>query len=73
MAFSLKLGIGRGSQSENNYFTEMCSESKAGSYLRLTDFVCHSILGSRVLKEKKRPISSARMPLRDLSMRQGRG
>ena len=25
-------------QSENNYFTEMCSGSEAGSYLRLIDF-----------------------------------
>ena len=29
----------------NNYFTEMCSGSEAGSCLRLIDFVCHSTLG----------------------------
>jgi len=28
----------------------MCSGSKAGSYLRLTDFVYHSTLGLRVIK-----------------------
>ena len=26
---------------ENKYFTKMCSGNKAGSYLRLTDFVHH--------------------------------
>ena len=29
---------------ETNYFTEMCSGSGAGSYLRLTDLVYHSTL-----------------------------
>ena len=46
---------GRGdtrSQFENNYLTEMCSGSEAGSYLRLIDFVCHSNLGLRVKKKK---------------------
>ena len=38
----------------NDYFTEMCSGSEAGSYLRLIDFVYHSTLGLRVIK-KKRP------------------
>ena len=38
----------------DNYFTEMCSDSEAGLYLRLVDFVYHSILGSRVTKKKKR-------------------
>ena len=33
---------------ENNYFTEMCSGSEAGSYLRLIDFVYHSTLGVRL-------------------------
>jgi len=42
------------SQSEDNYFTEMCSGSEAGSYLTLIDFVYHSTLGVRVIKEKKR-------------------
>ena len=33
---------------------EMCSGSEAGSYLRLIDFACHSTLGLRVIKKKKR-------------------
>ena len=32
----------------------MCSGSKAGSYLRLIDFVYHSTLGLRVIQKKKR-------------------
>ena len=39
---------------ENNYFTEMCNGSEAGSYVRLIDFVYHSTLGSRVMKKKRR-------------------
>jgi len=31
----------------------MCSGSKAGSYLRLIDFVYHSTLGLRAIKKKK--------------------
>ena len=42
------------SRFENNYFTEMCSGSEAGSYLRLIDCVNHSTLGLRVEKKKKR-------------------
>jgi len=42
---------GIGSQFENNYFTEMCSGSEAGSYF--IDFVYHSTLGLRVIKKKK--------------------
>ena len=38
---------------ENNYFTEMCSGSEAGSYLRLIDFVYHPTLGLRAIKKKK--------------------
>jgi len=38
---------------ENNYFTEMCSGSEAGSYLRLIDFV-YSILGLRVIKKRRK-------------------
>jgi len=34
--------------------TEMCSGSKAGSYLRLIDFVYHSTPGLRVIKKKRR-------------------
>ena len=41
-------------QFENNYFTEMCSGSEEGSYLRLMDFVYHSTLGLRVIKKKKK-------------------
>jgi len=45
---------------ENNHFTQMCSGSKAGSYLRLIDFVYHS----RVIKKKKilNPKPQPRMP-----------
>ena len=35
------------------YFTEMCSGSEAGSYLRLMDFVYFSTLGLREIKKKK--------------------
>jgi len=38
---------------ENNYVTEMCSGSEAGSYLRLINFAYHSTLGLRVIKKKK--------------------
>ena len=41
----------------DNYFTEMCSGSEAGSYLRLIDFVYHSTLGLRVIKKKKKYVS----------------
>ena len=34
----------------------MCSGSEAGSYLSLTDFVYHSTLGWRVIKEKKKKL-----------------
>ena len=37
----------------NNYCTEMCSGSEAGSHFRLVDFVYHSTLGLRVIKKKK--------------------
>ena len=42
------------SQFENNFFTEMCSSSEAGSYLRLIDFVYHSTLGLKVIKKEKK-------------------
>ena len=45
-------GLGFGGKGENNYFTEMCSGSEAGSYLRRIDFVYHSTLGLRVIKKK---------------------
>jgi len=44
----------RASQFESNYFTEMCSGSEAGSYLRLIDFMYHSTLGLRVITKKKK-------------------
>ena len=40
------------SQFQNNYFTEICSGSGAGSYLRLIDFEYHSTLGLRVIQKK---------------------
>ena len=50
------------SQFENNYFTEMCSGSQAGSYLRLIDFVYHSTLDWRVIKKKRRQAGEPRKP-----------
>jgi hypothetical protein len=44
----------RVSQFENKYFMEMCSGFKAGSYLRLIDFVYHSTLGWRLIKKRRR-------------------
>jgi len=43
-------------QFENNYFTEMCSGSEAGSCLRLIDLVYHSTLGLTEIKKKKKKI-----------------
>ena len=40
-------------QFKNNCFTEVCSGSEAGSYLRFIDFVYHSTLGLRVIKKKR--------------------
>ena len=51
----------------SNYFTEMCSSSEAGSYLRLIDFVYHSTLGLRVIKKRRRSLGvgvSSPQPLR---------
>ena len=45
---------------QNNYFTEMCSGSEAGSYLRLIDCVYHSALGLRVIKKRRRRDSRVR-------------
>ena len=42
-----------GVEFENNYFTEMCSDSEVGLYSRLIDFVNHSTLSLRVIKRKK--------------------
>ena len=52
----------RGSQFENNYFTEMYSGSEAGSYLRLIDFEYHSTLGLRVIMKKRSLGSKAHNP-----------
>jgi len=49
-----KLDYWVSSEFENNYFTEMCSGSEAGSYLRLIYFVFHSTQGLRVIKKKGR-------------------
>jgi len=38
----------------NNYFTEMCSGSEEGSYLRLIDFVYHLTLSLRAIRKKKK-------------------
>ena len=56
-----ELGTARsaaGCRFENNYFTEMCSGSEAGSYLRRMDFVYHSTLGLRVIRKKKKDLSA---------------
>ena len=37
---------------ETNCFTEMCSGSEAGSYLRLKDLLYHSTLGLRVIEKR---------------------
>ena len=37
---------------DENYLTEMCSGSDAGTYLRLIDFVYHSTPGLRVIKKR---------------------
>ena len=37
----------------NNCFTEMCSGSESGSYLRLIDFVYYSTQGLRVIKKRR--------------------
>jgi len=65
---------GARTQFENKYFTEMCSGSEAGSYLRLIDFVYHSTLGLRVIKKKKKrkgahTASNSRAPARGVSCR----
>jgi len=53
MPFKLTGGL-PDSQFKNNHFTEMCSGSEAGSYLRRIDFVYHSTPGLRVIKKKKK-------------------
>ena len=49
---------------KTDYFTEMCSGSEAGSYLRLIDFVYDSTLGLRAIKKKKKngtPVDRSRV------------
>ena len=41
-----------GIRGANNYITETCNGSEAGLYLSLIDFVHHSTLGLRVIKQK---------------------
>ena len=60
----LRNRVRHSSQFENNYVSEMCSGSEAGSYLRLIDFVYHSTLGLRVIKQKRRGTGHA-MPFED--------
>ena len=45
-------GLSGSGGTSSTTFTEMCSGSEAGSYLRLIDFVYHSTLGLRVIKKK---------------------
>jgi len=52
---------------ENIYFTEICSGSEAGSYLRLIDFVYHSTLGLRVVKKRRSTTRRQAAPRIDLS------
>jgi len=47
---------------ENNYSREMCGDSEAGSNSRLIDFVCHSALGVRVIKKKKKKKRATGVP-----------
>ena len=54
---SRETGPGGPARCENNYFTEMCSGSEAGPYLRLIDLVYHSTLGLRVIKKKGERVS----------------
>jgi hypothetical protein len=53
-------------QFENNYFTEICSGSEAGSHFWLTDFVYHSALGVTVMMKEKR-VGGVRPPRQDES------
>jgi len=52
-------------------FSEMCSGSEAGSYLRLIDFVYHSTLHLRVIKQRRcpfRPDIRAKSRLESIAM-----
>ena len=64
--------IGYSSQFENNYFTEMCSSFKAGSYLRLIAFVYHSTLGLRVINKMRNIIRGGRGLLEPTSLETGK-
>jgi len=52
-------GLPLAATGENNYFTEMCSGSEAGSCLRQ---IYHSTLGLRVMKKKKKGRGRHRFP-----------
>ena len=43
----------------NNYFTEVCSDSEAGSYLRRIDFVYHSAMDLKVIRGFGETVSAA--------------
>ena len=47
---------------DNNYFTESCSGSEAGSNLRPMDFEYHPTPGLGVIKKKKKKKKSAGVP-----------
>ena len=58
IAFIILEKIVMWSKFENNYLTEMCSSFKTGSFLRLIDFVFHSLQGLGVVKKHTKSISS---------------
>ena len=52
---------GRAQQTHPGLFTEMCSGSEAGSYLRLIDFVYDSSQGLRVIEKNKREVGCSQL------------
>ena len=48
-----------------SYFTEMCSSSEAGPYLRLIDFENHSTVGLKVIKKKNQSCDCPHCPFQD--------
>jgi len=67
----------RGSRFENNCFTEMCSVSEAGLYLRRIDIVYHSTLGLGAIKKRKKsrdsPVSTSEAPNAAQTLAAGEG
>ena len=59
-----------GSQFKDNYFTEMCSGSEAGSYLRFIDFF-HSTLGLRVITKKREALGWGVLPATNIEQNRG--